>query len=93
MLASAIKYGYNLLFDCVYNENGDMYSSITLRNRVLCPIHAICMKWAYVYKNILLILDELSIEEGYSSSSSMDENSEPLLCSLEVGLLCMRTVY
>jgi hypothetical protein len=87
MLASEIKYGYNPVFDCVYNESGDVHSSIILRNRVLCPIHAICVKWAYVYKNISLILDELSIEERYSSSSLMDENSKPLLCCLEDGVV------
>jgi hypothetical protein len=45
------------------------------------------VKWAYVYKNISLILDELSIEERYFSSSLMDENSKPLLCRLEDGIV------
>jgi hypothetical protein len=87
MLASKIKYGYNPLFDCVYNESDDVHSSVILRNRVLCPIHAICVKWAYVHKNISLILDELSMEERYSGSSLMDENSKPLLCPLEDGVV------
>jgi hypothetical protein len=87
MLASKIKYGYDPLFDCVYNESGDVHSSLILRNRILCPIHSICVKWVYVHKNISLILDELSIEERYSSSSLMDENSKPLLCPLKDGVL------
>lgn len=32
-------------------------------------------------------MDELLIEERYSSSSLMDENSRPLLCSLEDGVV------
>ena len=39
------------------------------------------------YKNISLILDEVGIEEKFSSSSLMDENSKPLICPLHDGIV------
>jgi hypothetical protein len=85
MLASKIKYGYHPIFDNVYNESDDAYSPIILRNRVLCQNMSTCLKWALDYKNISIILDEVDIEEKYSSSSVMYENSKPLICPLDDG--------
>jgi len=87
MLDSEIKYGYYPLFDDVYLVSGDANSGTILRNRIKCPVFQVCLKWAYMYKNISLILDELSVEERFSSSSLMDENARPLICSLEDGII------
>jgi hypothetical protein len=87
MIASEINYGYHPILDEVYRESGDVHAPTILRNRVLCPVHAICLKWAYTYKNISLILDELSTEEQFARSRLMDENSKPLLCHLDDGVI------
>lgn len=50
-------------------------------------MHAVCLKWAAIYGNISLILDELSNEEQYDNSQLMDENSKPLLCRLDDGVI------
>ncbi|KDR23129.1 hypothetical protein L798_15211 [Zootermopsis nevadensis] len=87
MLASEIKYGYHPVLDDVYRQSGDAHASTILRNRMSCPVHAICLKWAFTFKNISLILDELSTDEQYASSRLMDENSKPLLCPIDDGVV------
>ena len=86
MLASKIKYGYPPIFDDIYKLSGDVNSHIILENRVLCRNNSVCFKWAHEYKNISVILDEVDIEERYSTSSLMDENSKPLICPLDDGI-------
>jgi hypothetical protein len=87
MLASKINYGYIPLLDEMYNETDDVNSRIILRNRVPCLNSSVCLKWAHDYKNISIILDEANIEEKYATSSLMDENSKPLICSLDDGII------
>jgi hypothetical protein len=87
MLASKIKYGYRPVFDYVYDRDDDVNSKIIRENRVLCPSISACIKWAQDYKNISMILDELGIEERLSTSSLMDENSKPLICPLDDGIV------
>jgi hypothetical protein len=87
MLASKIKYGYFDVFDDIYNETDDVESHVILENRVLCTDLLACLNWARDYKNISIILDELSVEERYSNSMLLDENSMPLICPLDDGLV------
>lgn len=87
MLASKIRYGYNPHFDNIFIEADDENSQKILENRVLCPILIACFKWAKDYKNISLIIEELSVEEKYSTSSLIDENSKPLICPLDDGIV------
>ena len=91
MLASKIKYGYHPSFDYIYDFADDANSHIIRENRVLCPNTRACLKWALDYKNISMILADLSIEEKYFTSSLMDENSKPLICPLDDGILM--TIY
>jgi hypothetical protein len=85
MLASKIKYGYHPILDDMFNETDDVNSHIILENRVRCPDGKVCLKWAEDYKNISIILEDADVEEKYSNSSLMDENTKPLICPLDDG--------
>ena len=87
MLDSKIKYGYFDVFDDIYKQNDDVKSHMILENRVLCTDLLACFNWARDYKNISIILDELSVEEKYSNSMLLDENSMPLICPLDDGIV------
>ena len=87
MLASEIKYGFHPLFDYVYNETDEVKSHIIPRNRVLCPNTTACLKWAHEYKNISIIMDEVHTEDKVYTSSLLDENSKPLICPLDDGIV------
>jgi hypothetical protein len=87
MLASKINYRYHPILEEMYKESDDIDSHTILRNRVLCPNSSACLKWAHDYKNISMILDEANIEEKYATSSLLDENSKPLICSLDDGIM------
>jgi hypothetical protein len=87
MLTSKIKYGYPPGLDYFYEDNDDVNSHIIIENRMSCQNNSVCFKWALDYKNISIFLDELNYEEKCSTSSLMDENSKPLICPLDDGIL------
>jgi len=87
MLASKIKYAYHPIFEDIYNETDDVNSHILKENRLLCPDTNACIKWAQNYKNISMIIDEVGFEERLYTSRLMDENSKPLICPLDDGIV------
>jgi hypothetical protein len=87
MLTSKIKYGYDPNIDYLYNETDDAIDHTILKNRVPCHSATACLQWAHDYKNISVILFDELVEEKYSNSSLMDENSKPLICPLDDGIL------
>jgi hypothetical protein len=91
MLASKIKYGYHPVFDTVYKGSNDVNSLKILRNRILCLESQKCVEWAYIYKNISMILGDINVEELYSTSALLDENSKPLICPLDDGIVASVT--
>jgi len=87
MLASKIKYGFHPVFEELYNESDEVNSHIILSNRVPCPSTRDCLKWAQDYKNISVILDEVDIEEKLTTLTLIDENSKPVICPLDDGIV------
>jgi hypothetical protein len=74
---------YNLIF-----ESGDeTVVSNVQRNRVHSLPYSVIVEWAMYQKNISLFLEDLDVEILYALGDCVGENSEPLLCKLEDGLV------
>ena len=54
---------------------------------MICPSKEICDNWVLYQKNVSVLLVDKSVEENYANSEYVGENSEPLLCRLEDGIV------
>jgi hypothetical protein len=82
-IALAYPPEYNFIFD-----NGDETElSKVKRNRAFCPSFTICETWAKYQKNVSIALFDKFAEDKYARGFFIGENSEPLLCKLEDGLI------
>jgi hypothetical protein len=79
----AYQPGQHFLF-----ENGDETDfSKVQRNRVNCPSFEVCLDWAKYQKNVSILLLDKVAEDEYARGDFVGENSEPLLCRLEDGIV------
>jgi hypothetical protein len=87
LFASGIQLYYvpefNLLFD--YGDESEI--SKIRSNRASCESHFDCVEWAIYHRNISMFLADLDFEYLYADGTLLDENSEPLLCRLEDGVV------
>jgi len=75
--------GYNFIF-----ENGDeTEASKVKQNRGNCPSFDACLNWAKYQKNVSVLLTDIIAEMSYAFGEFLGENSEPLLCRLEDGVV------
>jgi len=75
--------GYNFIF-----ENGDeTEASKVKQNRGNCPSFNACLNWAKYQKNVSVLLTDIIAEMSYAFGEFLGENSEPLLCRLEDGVV------
>ena len=71
-----------------YIEDGDeTEKSNVKRNRVNCPSFDVCVDWAKYQKNVSVLYSDLAAEIDYAAGKFVGENSEPLLCRLEDGVV------
>jgi hypothetical protein len=87
LFASGIKLAYfpelNYLF-----EIGEETEIINIhRNLATCPADWVCLDWAIYQKNVSIILPDMSAEFKYAIGDTVGDNSEPLLCKLEDGVV------
>jgi hypothetical protein len=64
-----------------------METSKVLRNRANCPSYENCVNWAKYQKNVSILVADTFAEENYAAGDYVGENSEPLLCRLEEGVV------
>jgi hypothetical protein len=75
--------GYNRLF-----ENGDEdLASKVQKYRVNCSSYWDCINWAMYQKNVSVFLTDRFAEDRYARGLFVGENSEPLVCKLEDGVV------
>jgi len=74
---------YNFIF-----ENGDETESSKVKQiHMICPTSKICVNWAKYQKNVSILLEDKAVEDMYANGELVGENSEPLLCRLEDGIV------
>ena len=52
-----------------------------------CPSYRVCWKWAKYYRNVSILFPDVDIELYYATGDMLGENSEPLVCRLEDGVV------
>jgi hypothetical protein len=75
--------GYNFIFEA----GEETEASKIQRNRVNCPLYEVCVTWAKYQKNVSILIDDGSAERHYAIGHYIGENSEPLVCRLEDGVV------
>jgi hypothetical protein len=87
LFASGVKLAYDPDFNFIF-EIGDETEVLKIhRHPVNCPSNWDCVEWAKYYKNISIFLTEISEEFNYATVEFVGENSKPLLCKLDDGVL------
>jgi hypothetical protein len=75
--------GYNFVF-----ENGDETEASKIKTKTAnCPSYEDCFNWAKYQKNVSILVADMVAEENYAAGGYVGENSEPLLCRLEEGVV------
>jgi hypothetical protein len=87
LFGSGMKLAYPEGDNFFFKEGDETEASKVLRNRVDCPSYDVCINWAKYQKNVSFIFSDLSAEERYALGDFVGENSEPLVCKLEDGVL------
>jgi hypothetical protein len=87
LFASGMKFAYPQVYSFILELGGETELSKLQRNRANCPSYGDCMIWSIHQKNVSILIDDTIAEENYAKGFSVGENSEPLLCRLEDGLV------
>jgi hypothetical protein len=86
LLASGIKLAYPPANKVIFNAGDETEASIVRKNSVICLSREVCVNWAK-YQNASFLFDDLYADEIYAGGGFVGENSEPLVCRLEDGLV------
>jgi hypothetical protein len=87
LFASGIKLAYPPEYNFIFVNGDEREASQVQRNRVNCPSYEICLNWAKYRKNVSILMLDNVAEDNYASCSFLGEDSEPLLCRLEDGVV------
>jgi hypothetical protein len=87
LFSSRIKFAYPKESDFLFENADEREASKVQRNRAECPLIEVCVNWAKYQKNLSVLLVDLNAEEIYARGDFFGENSEPLLCRLEDGVV------
>ena len=87
LFASGIKLVYLPGFNIIFEIGDETEASKVESLRVNCSSYELCLDWAKYQKNVSVLLIDKFAEENYARGDFVGENSEPLLCSLEDGVV------
>jgi hypothetical protein len=87
LFASGIKLAYIPDFNFIFEIGEETELSKIQRYLVNCPAFSVCVKWAKYYKNVSIILADITAELNYAIGDFVGKNSKPLLCKLEYGVV------
>ena len=87
LFSSGIKFAYQPGYSFIF-ENGDETEASKVQNKQAnCPLFEVCLNWTLYQKNVSILVDDFSVEMSYARGQYVGENSEPLLCRLEDGVV------
>jgi hypothetical protein len=87
LLASGIKLAYGQEQNNNFVNSVVTYASKLRSNCANCPSFEDCMNWAVYQKNVSILLVDTYAETLYDNGYFVGENSEPLMCGLEDGVV------
>jgi hypothetical protein len=87
LYASGIKLAYSPAYHFIF-ENGDETEVSKLqRNLLKCASYVTCAKWAMYHRNVSVLISDIHAEINYADGDFLGENSEPLVCRLDDGVV------
>jgi hypothetical protein len=87
LFASGITLAHMQGHDYIFQNNDENGAMEVHRNHVECPSENICFNWALYQKNVSILLSDIFVELHYAYGDFVGENSEPLVCRLEDGVV------
>jgi hypothetical protein len=87
LFASGIKFAYAPEMNNYYHIGDETEVSKIYRNLVNCESYLECIEWAKDHKNASILLYEQDAEFFYALGYFVGENSKPLVCKLEDGVV------
>jgi hypothetical protein len=87
LFASGIKLAYPPEYSFIFDNFDKTELSNILSNSANCPSYKICVDWARYQKNVSILMTDKGAEEQYAMGFLVGENSEPLVCKLEDGVV------
>jgi hypothetical protein len=87
LFASGIKLAYSPEYSYILWIGDEKEVSNVHKNLANCPSYKFCEDWAKYYKNVSILSDDIEAEFRYALGDFVGENSKPLLCSLEDGVI------
>jgi hypothetical protein len=87
MFASGIKLAFPEEYNGILEIGDEKEKSEVGKNRVNCPSGLVCEIWAMNQRNISILFNDVMAAQCYANGSFLGENSEPLMCRLEDGVV------
>ena len=87
LFASGIKFAYLPSYSFILEQGDEKEASKVKRSSVNFSSFDICLDWAKYHKNVSILLLDKFAEDNYARGNFVGENSEPLVCSLEDGVV------
>jgi len=87
LFASSVKLAYPPGFNSIFEKGDEIEASKIKRKCANCSSHEVCLDWAKYQKNVSILLFDQDAEDNYARGYFVGENSEPLLCRLEDGVV------
>jgi len=87
LFASGINLAYPTEYNFIFEQLGGTELSNVERNRANCPTYNVCVNWAKNHKNVSVLMVDKGAEEQYARGSLVGDNSEPLVCMLDDGVV------
>jgi hypothetical protein len=87
LLDSGNKLAYHQAHNFLFDNGDETEASKVQRNRVNCPSFKVCVDWAKYQKNVSILLIDIIAEIQHALGDFVDENSDPLVCRLEDGVV------
>jgi len=87
LFASGIKLAFETDFSFLTQTGVETEVSNVHKNLANCPSFDVCLDWAIDRKNVSILLFDIRVEIMYAIGILVGENSKPLLCRLEDGVV------
>jgi len=87
LFVSGIKLAYLPSDSFIFEKGDEKEASNIKRSSVNCPSLDVCLDWAKYQKNVSILLLDKFAEDNYARGNFVGENSEPLVCRLEDGVV------
>ena len=87
LFASGINLAYPTEYSFILEGVYETELSKVKRNLANCPSYDVCVEWAKYQKNVSILMIDRIAEDHYTSGFFVGDNSEPLVCMLEDGIV------